>query len=73
LNPHYYKKTYTVSKVDGNSYYLDDLTKPFKEHELIIAVGNNLETNNDLVISEENKQKTIQRRLRKEGLEQINK
>jgi hypothetical protein len=65
----YTKKIYTVSKVDGNSYYLDDLTKPFKEHELIIAVGDNLENNNDLAIIEENKQKTIKRRLKKEGLE----
>jgi hypothetical protein len=34
-----------------------------------IAVGNNLETNNDLAIIEENKQKTMKRRLRKDGLE----
>jgi FixJ family two-component response regulator len=32
---------------------LDDLTKPFKEHELIKAVGDNMETSYDKTVQEE--------------------
>jgi FixJ family two-component response regulator len=47
---------------------LDDLTKPFKEHELIKAVGNNMKTSYDKTIEEEGRKKTIQRRLNREGI-----
>jgi putative transposase len=65
----YTKKTYTVSNIDGNSYFLDDLTKPFKEQELIIAVGGNIESNYDKNIADEKRNETIKRRLIREGLD----
>jgi hypothetical protein len=50
-------KIYSIVYSINGSYCINECTKLFKQHELIIAVGNNLETNNDLVISVENKQK----------------
>jgi hypothetical protein len=64
----YTKTTYTITKIEGHSIFLDDLTKPFKEHELIKAVGANMETSYDKSIQEEGRQKTIKRRLNREGL-----
>jgi hypothetical protein len=64
----YTKTTYTITKIEGHSIFLDDLTKPFKEHELIKAVGNNMKTSYDKTIEEEGRKKTIQRRLNREGI-----
>ena len=40
-NPTYTRKIFTIKKIDGNAYFLDDIEKPFREHELIPAVGEN--------------------------------
>ena len=64
----YTKKVYAITKIDGNSIYLDDLTKPFRQFELIKAVGNNMNTDYDNKVAEEKRQNTINRRLRREGL-----
>ena len=50
------------------SIYLDDLTKPFRQFELIKAVGNNMNTDYDNKVAEEIRQNTINRRLRREGI-----
>ena len=39
--PTYTQKIFTITRKEGNAYYLDDLTKPFREHELILATGEN--------------------------------
>ena len=39
--PTYTRKIFTITKKEGNAYYLDDMTKPFREHELIVATGDN--------------------------------
>ena len=49
--PTYTQKIFTITKKEGNAYYLDDLTKPFREHELILATGEN---NNERDEEEEN-------------------
>jgi hypothetical protein len=64
----YTKTVYTITKIIGNSIFLDDLTKPFRQFELIIAVGENMTTEYDDKINEENRQKTIDRRRKKAGI-----
>ena len=64
----YTKTIYAITKIEGNSIYLDDLTKPFRQFELIKAVGNNMNTDYDTKVAEEKKQNTINRRLRREGI-----
>ena len=54
--------------VDGNSIYLDDLTKPFRQFELLKAVGDNMTTDYDNKVAEEKRQNTINRRLAREGI-----
>ena len=53
--PTYTRKIFTITKKDGNAYYLDDLTKPFREHELILAVGENNNEREDEELKEEEK------------------
>ena len=64
----YTKTIYTITKIDGNSIYLNDLKKPYREFELIKAVGDNLTSEYDKKASEDNKQNRIERRLTKEGV-----
>ena len=64
----YTKTIYTITKIIGNSIFLDDLTKPFRQFELIKAVGDNMKTEYDEKVNEENRQKTINRRLKKAGM-----
>lgn len=62
----YTKTIYTITSVDGNSYFLDELTKPFRQHELIKAVGDDSKPDADLNDAEEKRIQKINRRLRKE-------
>ena len=54
--------------MNGNSIYLDDLTKPFRQFELLKAVGDNMTTDYDNKVAEEKRQNTINRRLAREGI-----
>jgi len=63
----YTRTVYTVTRKDGHSYYLDELTKPYKEHELVNAVDDNTTSEYDNNATEESKRARIARRLRKEG------
>jgi hypothetical protein len=74
----YTKKIFTISKIDGRSIFLDDLVKPFRQYELIIAVGDDKDDTYDKKIEKDNKKSLIQKRLNKEGIiderqERINK
>ena len=40
-SPTFTKQIFTITKKKGNSYYLDDIDKPFREYELIPAIGEN--------------------------------
>lgn len=64
----YTKTVYVITKIDGNSIYLDDLTKPFRQFELLKAVGDNMSTDYDNKVAEEKRQNTINRRLAREGI-----
>jgi mannitol/fructose-specific phosphotransferase system IIA component (Ntr-type) len=65
----YTKTIYTITKIIGNSIFLDDLTKPFRQHELIIAVGDDMNTDYETKASEEKRNNTIKRRLKRVGIE----
>ena len=60
------KKIFTITKIQGHSYYLDDLMKPFRNHELVLAVGDNIVTDYDKQVIENSKKDTNDRRLRRE-------
>jgi len=66
----YTKKIYTITKRDGFTYYLDDLRKPFREHELVLAVTGN--QNHSFEYEENNKrdedEDAFGRRMRREGM-----
>jgi hypothetical protein len=49
----YTKKIFTISKIDGRSIFIDDLVKPFRQYELIIAVGENIDDTYDKKIEKE--------------------
>ena len=73
--PTYTRKIFTITKKDGNAYYLDDLTKPFREHELILAVGENNNEREDEELKEEEKikqDKKQQKILKDENISQDN-
>ena len=62
------KTIYTVERVNGNTIYLQGLTKPFKSTELIKAIGENLDTSYDDRIKASSRSEVIKRRLKKAGL-----
>jgi hypothetical protein len=64
----YSKKIFKIVKVKGHSYFLEGMEKPFREHELIKAVGESIESKYDEKAKEENLKERIKRRLKKEGL-----
>lgn len=64
----YSKKIYTITRVDKHSYYLDDLTKPFREYQLVEAIGQSIETKYDKKVEDDNLKERIKRKLKKEGL-----
>ena len=64
----YSVKVYTITKIEGNALYLDDLKKPFRSYELVIAVGEDATTQYDEVNEYDKRFETMKRRLRKEVL-----
>jgi hypothetical protein len=74
-NTNYTVKVYVITKIDGNSIYIDDLKKPFRDFELVKAVE---DTNVENVkkaeeynkkVAEDKRQDLIKRRLRREGMD----
>jgi hypothetical protein len=59
----YTKKVYTITKVIGKAYYLDDLTKPYRDGELVLAVGNDKLSDYDKRNEENERNETIKRRI----------
>ena len=55
--PTYTRKIFTITKKEGNAYYLDDIEKPFREHELIPAIGENNNEREDEEVKMEDKAK----------------
>ena len=51
------EKYLLFKKIDGNAYFLDDIKKPFREHELIPAVGENNNEREDAELKIEKKAK----------------
>ena len=73
--PTYTRKIFTITKKDGNAYYLDDMEKPFREHELIPAVGenNNEREDEEEKIEQKDKQEKKQNKILKdENISQSN-
>jgi RPA family protein len=70
----YTVKVYVITKIDGNSLYLDDLKKPFRDFELVKAVEDSNENNvkkaeeYNKKVAEDSRQERIKRRLKREGL-----
>jgi hypothetical protein len=64
----YTKKVFTISKIVGQSIYLDDLTKPFKAFELVKAVGSNAVNSYDKLNAKDKAAEKIKRVLRKGGI-----
>jgi hypothetical protein len=64
----YTKKIYNITKIIGQSIYLDDLTKPFKAFELVKAVGEDKTNEYDANILKDKRDETIERRMKKSGL-----
>lgn len=62
----YTKKVYQITRIEGNSYFLDSLTKPFREHELVIAVGNDVTSNYDIENENHQRDSLIERRWNRE-------
>jgi hypothetical protein len=65
----YTKKVYTITKIESNSIYLDELKTPYRVNELVLAVEDGVDTEDyDNVVVEDNRQERIKRRLQKEGI-----
>ena len=72
--PTYTQKIFKVTKKEGNAYYLDDLTKPFREHELILATGenNNERDEEEKIIIQEKEEKNQKKELKNLEIDQPN-
>ena len=73
--PTYTRKIFTITKKDGNAYYLDDMEKPFREHELIPAVGENnneREDEEEKIEQKEKHEKKQNKILKDENISQSN-
>lgn len=72
------KEIYKIERIVKNSYYLEDndeniLAKPFRGYELLLAVGEDPQRNiYDIKNKLDKKQKTINRRLKREGIDPSN-
>lgn len=49
----YTKKVFTITRIDGRSYYLDDLQKAYRGHELIKAVGDDMTSEIEHAVKQE--------------------
>ena len=67
-------KVYTITKINGNSIYLDELKKPYRDFDLVVAVESNDDETNKKVenynknVDINKKEDRIKRRLASEGL-----
>jgi hypothetical protein len=68
----YTKKIFTITKIDGRSYYLDDLQKSYRGHELIKAVGEDLTNEFDNQLEQAKKQEKQNRVLNREEMKKEN-
>ena len=66
---YYTKKVYTISNIDEKSIYLDDLTKPFRQHEWIKAIGDSLNVEYDDKIKNSSAGERRKRRLWRAGFD----
>ena len=72
------KEIYMIERIVKNSYYLEDndeniLAKPFRGYELLLAVGEDPQRNiYDIKNKLDKKQKTINRRLKRDGIDPSN-
>jgi transposase InsO family protein len=65
----YTKKIYTITNIEGNSYYLDELDKPFRGHELILANGGDLTSDFDHELEHDQKLRKNEKILRRESID----
>lgn len=68
----YTKKVYEITRIEGNSFYLDDLQKAFRGHELLLANSGDLTSDFDERIKRETKEKKIERELKRESIDENN-
>ena len=68
----YTKKIFTITRIDGRSYYLDDLQKSYRGHELIKAVGEDLTNEFDNQLEQAKKQEKQNRVLNREEMKKEN-
>ena len=68
----YTKKIFTITRIDGRSYYLDDLQKSFRGHELIKAIGEDLTNEFDAQLEQAKKQEKQNRVLNREEMKKEN-
>lgn len=68
----YTKKIFTITRVEGRSYYLDDLQKAYRGHELIKAVGGDLTSDFDNQLEQAKKQEKSNRVLNREDISKEN-
>ena len=64
----YTKKIFTITRIDGRSYYLDDQQKAYRGHELLKAVGEDLTNEFDTQIEKEKQQAKQNRVLNREDI-----
>ena len=71
----YTKTVYTITEISGQSVYLDDLKKPYRPYELIIANSENDNEDQgetyDKRISHDKKQMVFERKMRREGIDWV--
>jgi hypothetical protein len=64
---------YTITRIDGSSIYLDQLKKPFRDFELLLAVEDKEEVDKleelDKTNKEDKRQALIKNRLKREGVD----
>ena len=65
----YTKSIYTITEIEGQSCYLDDLKKPFRPYELIIANNQELDDKYDDANKQDEKQMIFERKMKREGIE----
>ena len=65
----YTKNVYTITKVIWRAFYLDDLLKPFRQHELVNTIGEDLNAEYDAKIKNSSAGERRKRRLKKAGFD----
>ena len=68
----YTKKIFTITKINGRSYFLDDQQKVYRGHELLKAVGEDLTNELDTQIEQAKQQEKTNRVLNREDISKEN-